>query len=175
MERDSRRIIARLLQEGFQLVSTRGSHHKLRKGDGSWIVPHPKKDLPKGTARHIARDSGLDGEGMMKTFIAVVHKDPDSAYGISFPDVPGCFSAAGAFDRVIPNAVEALSLYFEDRPMTEPRGLDAVRAEAAGDIAEGAALIAVPLVVTTRTSARVNISVDKGTLQAIDAAARAAA
>jgi predicted RNase H-like HicB family nuclease len=27
-------------------------------------------------------------------FIAVVHKDPDSAFGISFPDLPGCFSSA---------------------------------------------------------------------------------
>jgi hypothetical protein len=23
-----------------------------------------------------------------------VHKDPDSAYGVTFPDFPGCFSAA---------------------------------------------------------------------------------
>ena len=97
----------------------------------------------------------------MKTFIAVVHKDPDSAYGIRFPDVPGCYS------------VEALSLFFEDQPVPEPRDLDQLRAEIAGDIAEGAALIAVPLIVPTRTSARVNISLDRGTLAAIDAAARA--
>ncbi len=109
----------------------------------------------------------------MKTFIAVVHKDPDSAYGIRFPDVPGCFSAADDFDAVIPNAVEALSLYFEDQPLPEPRDLDVLRAELADKITEGAALIAVPLVVTTRTPARVNISLDKGTLAAIDAAARA--
>ena len=28
-------------------------------------------------------------------YVAVVDKDPDSAYGIQFPEVPGCFSAAG--------------------------------------------------------------------------------
>jgi hypothetical protein len=28
----------------------------------------------------------------MKTFIALVHKDEDSAWGVSFPDLPGCFS-----------------------------------------------------------------------------------
>lgn len=109
----------------------------------------------------------------MKTFIAVVHKDPDSAYGIRFPDAPGCFSAADDFNDVLPNAVEALSLYFEDGPVSEPRDLDVLRPELAREIADGAALIAVPLIVTTRTPARVNISLDRGTLAAIDAAARA--
>jgi predicted RNase H-like HicB family nuclease len=108
----------------------------------------------------------------MKTFIAVVEKDADSAYGVRFPDVPGCFSAADAFDDVLPNAVDALQLFFEDAPVPEPRGLDVVRTDEAEAIAAGAALMAVPLVVTTRTPARVNVSIDKGTLAAIDAAAK---
>ena len=58
MERDSRKIVKRLLAEGFVLVSTRGSHHKFRKDDVTLIVPHPKKDLPTGTARAIARAAG---------------------------------------------------------------------------------------------------------------------
>jgi predicted RNA binding protein YcfA (HicA-like mRNA interferase family) len=62
MERDSRKIIARLLREGFELVSTRGSHHKLRKGDRIVVIPHPKKDLPIGTARSIARMAGWKEE-----------------------------------------------------------------------------------------------------------------
>ena len=51
----SRDIIRRLEAEGWLLVSTKGSHHKFRKGDRTVIVPHPKKDLPLGTARNIAR------------------------------------------------------------------------------------------------------------------------
>jgi len=62
MERDSRKIIARLLKEGFELVSTRGSHHKLRKGDRIVVIPHSKKDLPIGTARSIARMAGWTEE-----------------------------------------------------------------------------------------------------------------
>jgi predicted RNA binding protein YcfA (HicA-like mRNA interferase family) len=58
MERDSKRIIRRLLDEGFELVSTRGSHHKFRKNGKTIIVPHPRKDLPVGTARAIAKDAG---------------------------------------------------------------------------------------------------------------------
>lgn len=58
MEQDSRRIIKRLKEEGWELVSVRGSHHKFRKGAVTLIVPHPKKDLPVGTARSIARSAG---------------------------------------------------------------------------------------------------------------------
>jgi predicted RNA binding protein YcfA (HicA-like mRNA interferase family) len=58
MERDSKKIIKRLKDEGFELVSIRGSHHKLRKDGVTIIVPHPKKDLPLGTARAIAKDAG---------------------------------------------------------------------------------------------------------------------
>ena len=58
MERDSKKIIKRLKDEGFELISVRGSHHKFRKGAVTIIVPHPKKDLPVGTARAIAKDAG---------------------------------------------------------------------------------------------------------------------
>lgn len=58
MERNSTKIIKRLQAEGWELVSTRGSHHKLRHGDRTVIVPHPKKDLPDGTARSIAKMVG---------------------------------------------------------------------------------------------------------------------
>jgi len=58
MERDSRRIIQRLKDEGFELIAVRGSHHKFRKDGKTVIVPHPKKDLPVGTARSIARQAG---------------------------------------------------------------------------------------------------------------------
>jgi predicted RNA binding protein YcfA (HicA-like mRNA interferase family) len=58
MERDSKAIIKRLKTDGFEIVSISGSHHKLRKGSKTIIVPHPKKDLPTGTARSIAKQAG---------------------------------------------------------------------------------------------------------------------
>ena len=60
MERDSRRIVKRLIADGFVLVSSKGSHHKFRRGTQSVIVPHPKRDLPLGTARNIARMAGWE-------------------------------------------------------------------------------------------------------------------
>lgn len=58
MERNSKKIIKRLLAEGWTFVSAKGSHQKFRKDGQSVIVPHPKKDLPHGTARSIAKTAG---------------------------------------------------------------------------------------------------------------------
>lgn len=58
MERDSKKIVKRLKEDGFELISIKGSHHKFRKGALTIIVPHPKKDLPLGTAREIAKQAG---------------------------------------------------------------------------------------------------------------------
>lgn len=58
MERDSKLIVKRLTAEGWEHVSTKGSHAKFRKGDRTVIVPHPKRDLPTGTARSIAKMAG---------------------------------------------------------------------------------------------------------------------
>ncbi|QCP87198.1 type II toxin-antitoxin system HicA family toxin [Cereibacter sphaeroides] len=59
METDSRKIIMVLKAAGFEEVSKGGSHLKLRKGGRTVIVPHPKKDLPFGTARNIYEQAAL--------------------------------------------------------------------------------------------------------------------
>lgn len=58
-ERNSRKLVQVLRSNGFEEVSQRGSHLKLRKGDTIVIVPHPKKDLPLGTVRAICQEAGL--------------------------------------------------------------------------------------------------------------------
>jgi predicted RNase H-like HicB family nuclease len=35
----------------------------------------------------------------MRTYFAIVHKEEDSAVGVVFPDLPGCFSAGDAYDK----------------------------------------------------------------------------
>ena len=107
----------------------------------------------------------------MKYFYAVVHKDEDSAFGVSFPDLPGCFSAADRIEDVVPNAVEALELWFDDQPDVAPMALDEARRAAAEELAEGAFLIAVPRIANDRRVTRVNVSLERGVLDAIDRAA----
>jgi predicted RNase H-like HicB family nuclease len=45
-------------------------------------------------------------------YIALVHKDKDTSYGVSFPDVPGCISAGDTFEEAIDNASQALAGHF---------------------------------------------------------------
>jgi predicted RNase H-like HicB family nuclease len=49
----------------------------------------------------------------MKPYLGIVHKDADSCYGISFPDAPGCFSAADEPEELFAMATEALNLWLE--------------------------------------------------------------
>lgn len=58
IERDSKMIIKKLIEQGFTKVSQKGSHVKMRKDGRTVIIPHPKRDLPLGTARNIARQAG---------------------------------------------------------------------------------------------------------------------
>jgi len=51
----------------------------------------------------------------MKPYIGLVHKDEGSAFGITFPDAPGCFSAADSLDDLFPMAEEALGLWIDDK------------------------------------------------------------
>jgi len=64
MLRNSRDIIRRLRQDGFDLVSVRGSHHKFvhRQLRRMVIVPHPKSDLPIGTVNAIYKQVGWKKE-----------------------------------------------------------------------------------------------------------------
>ncbi len=55
VETNSRKIIKRLESEGFTHVSIRGSHHKFTNGTLTIIIPHPKNDMPFGTARATAK------------------------------------------------------------------------------------------------------------------------
>ncbi len=49
----------------------------------------------------------------MKHYIAVVHKDSDSCYGVSFPDLPGVVAAGDTLDEALSEATEALAFAAE--------------------------------------------------------------
>ncbi len=48
----------------------------------------------------------------MVGYIALVHKDEGTSYGVSFPDVLGCISAGDTFEEAVANAEEALAGHF---------------------------------------------------------------
>jgi predicted RNase H-like HicB family nuclease len=110
---------------------------------------------------------------IMRNYFAIVHKDPGSAYGVSFPDLPGVFSAADDEADLIGNAIEALRLWAEDEPLIEPSPIEAIlgRDDIRADLGEGAFLIRVPLIEDDTRVVRANVTFEAGTLRAIDEAA----
>ena len=110
----------------------------------------------------------------MKTYFALANKDPDSPYGLWFSDVAGCFSAADREEDVMSNAIEALLLHLENEEQPHSRQVHEIASDpsVAQELASGSYLIAVPLVTAKNRSVRVNLSLDKGIVDAIDAAAR---
>ena len=57
----SKDVIKKLEKDGWYLHSTKGSHHqfKHKTKKGRVTVPHPKKDLPKGTLKSIENQAGI--------------------------------------------------------------------------------------------------------------------
>lgn len=114
----------------------------------------------------------------MKTYFAFVHKDPDSAYGIVFPDVPGCFSAGDTYEQAVANAAEALRLHHDVTlesgwTFPEPRTFDELMADPeVKEEASEAPLIAVPLALPGEPEIEIRVSLAPQLVDAIDEAAR---
>jgi predicted RNA binding protein YcfA (HicA-like mRNA interferase family) len=60
---DNHSLIKLLEADGWTLVAVRGSHHQYKHPSklGRVTVPHPKKDLAKGTENSILKQAGLKG------------------------------------------------------------------------------------------------------------------
>lgn len=111
----------------------------------------------------------------MHYYTALVHQEGDSAYGLTFPDLPGCFAAADNWDAISTAATEALDLWFEDQPDVKPAPLDAIRKrpDVAKAMAEGAVLLPVPYISADTAVERVNVTMERSLLRAIDETAKA--
>jgi antitoxin HicB len=66
-------------------------------------------------------------------YIALIHKETDSTYGVSFPDVPGVVTVGDSIDEAMQNAAEVLEFAAEDwseltgRDWPEARTIDELR------------------------------------------------
>jgi predicted RNase H-like HicB family nuclease len=110
----------------------------------------------------------------MRFYIALVHQDENSAYGLTFPDLPGCFAAADDWDGIPAAAAEALDLWFEDAQDVTPSSLEQLRhrKDVAQEMAAGAVLLPVPYVPADTVVERVNVTMERGLLRAIDTTAK---
>lgn len=103
----------------------------------------------------------------------VIHKDPDSDYGVTVPDLPGCFSAGSTVEEAMENAQEAVLTHIEGLVMDgetvpSPSTLEELR-EAIDEQNVVWAIVAVDLQKLSERARRVNITVPEKLLSRIDA------
>jgi len=110
-------------------------------------------------------------------YSAVIHKDKGSDYGVSFPDLPGCFSAGETMQAALDAAREAVAAHIEGmlldgEPMPSPDSIDTHQANP--DYAGGVwALVAVDLGKISGKAKRINITLPERALSEFDLCAKA--
>ena len=111
----------------------------------------------------------------MPNYIAVVHKEPASDYGVSFPDFPGCITAGKTIDEAKDLAYEALLLHWEGlredgEPLPAPTNLEDIVADP--ENADAMAFLVVSVPDAQGKAKRINITMSEETLRRVDAAAK---
>jgi predicted RNase H-like HicB family nuclease len=102
----------------------------------------------------------------------VIHKDPDSDYGVTVPDLPGCFSAGESIEEALEGAREAIECHLEGLLMDEedvplPEAIDAHRNDE--NYRDGIwALVSVDITQLSGKTKRINVSVPERILKKID-------
>ena len=102
----------------------------------------------------------------------VIHKDRDSDYGVTVPELPGCFSASDTADEALNHAIEAIECHVEGllidgEPV--PPGMPIEHHRAKREFAAGIwALVDVDLSKLSGKARRVNITLPERILAQID-------
>ena len=112
----------------------------------------------------------------MNRYIAILCKDDDSAFGLHFPDLPGCVSAGDTEEEAIANAGIARRMWLEDAASVPAASTLAElrrRQDVIEDLEEGGVVLLIP-VITAGRKQRLNIMLDPGIVAATDLAAKAA-
>jgi predicted RNase H-like HicB family nuclease len=110
----------------------------------------------------------------MARYIALIDGKA-GAYGVVFPDLPGCTAMGKSVEEALANAAESMRDWVEvteeqGEKVSAPRPLEKLRhdRDVAAALAAGASLAAVPLVRETGKPVKANLSIDSGILAAID-------
>lgn len=102
----------------------------------------------------------------------VIHKEANSDYGVTVPDLPGCFSAGETVDEALNQAAEAIECHIEGllldgEPIPPPAGIDAHHRSP--DYADGVwALVSVDVTRLSGKTKRVNVTIPERLLAMMD-------
>jgi predicted RNase H-like HicB family nuclease len=116
----------------------------------------------------------------MAFYTGLVDRSAGGALGVWFPDLPGATSAGASIDEIYANAMEAIRLWAQDaiadgETVPPPRSMSELLQDEEVKEAlkeDSATLVQVPLLLDGGRPTRVNVSLESGLLEAIDAAAR---
>jgi predicted RNase H-like HicB family nuclease len=106
----------------------------------------------------------------------VIHKDEDSDYGMTVPDLPGCFSAGETMEEALENVREAIlchaeGLMMDGEPVPPPTSIENHRNNEL--YKDGIwALVTVDLSKISGKAKRVNITIPERLLAQVDSFAR---
>ncbi len=111
----------------------------------------------------------------MSNYIAVVHKDSSSEYGVSFPDFPGCITGGKSIDSVKDLSNEALAGHIQTmrefgEKIPNPTKLDDIIADQ--DYLDAIAFFVVSAPDVKSKTVRVNITLPEDILHQIDVTAK---
>ena len=103
----------------------------------------------------------------------LIHKESSSDFGVTVPDLPGCYSAGATMEEALESAQEAVlthveGLLMDQEPIPTPSSVESLLPEWNE---KGAvwALVPVDLSVLSKRAKRVNITVPENLLRKIDA------
>jgi predicted RNase H-like HicB family nuclease len=106
----------------------------------------------------------------------VIHKDDTSDYGVTVPDLPGCFSVGETMESALDNVVEAIEchlegLLFDGEAIPEAGSIEDHQHNP--DYADGTwALVTVDLSKLASKAKRINITLPERVLALVDEQAR---
>ena len=106
----------------------------------------------------------------MRYYIALIHKDADSDYGVSFPDLPGVITAGSDLDEARKMAFEALAFHLagltaDREPVPQPSSVEEIMAIAKNK--DGVAVL-IDAPAADVKSVRINVTIPADVLDQID-------
>ncbi len=102
----------------------------------------------------------------------IIHKDPDTDYGVTVPDLPGCFTAGKTMNEAFNQAIEAIECHLEallldSEPLPTPQSIEYHQHNP--DYQDGTwALVTVNLTKISGQTKRVNITLPERILTLMD-------
>lgn len=105
-------------------------------------------------------------------FPVVIHKDTNSDYGVTVPDLPGCFSAGESMEEALANVKEAIECHLEGMmedneqiPVPQPISTHQTNPEYANGTW---AIVEVDISKLTSKAKRINITLPERLLDKVD-------